>query len=50
MNLQEKKNLVIHLHQEEKTQREIAKTAHISVRDISKIILKFKGIQSKRNQ
>ena len=38
MNLEEKKNLVIQLHKEGKTQREIAKTAHMSVRDISKII------------
>jgi DNA-directed RNA polymerase specialized sigma subunit len=38
MNSEEKKNLVIQLHQEGKTQRDIAKTAHISVRDISRII------------
>ncbi len=44
MNLEEKKNLVIQLHQEGKTQREIAKTAHMSVRDISKIIRKIEGI------
>jgi transposase len=44
MNLEEKKNLVIQLHKEGKTQREIAKNAHMSVRDISKIIRKFEGI------
>jgi hypothetical protein len=46
MNLEEKKNLVIQLHQEGKTQREIAKTAHMSIRDISRIIRKFEGISS----
>ncbi len=45
MNLEEKKNLVIQLH-EGKTQREIAKTAHMSVRDISRIIRKLDGIPS----
>ena len=44
MNLEEKKNLVIQLHKEGKTQREIAKSAHMSVRDISKIIRKLEGI------
>ena len=43
MNLEEKKNLVIQLRNEGKTQREIAKTAHMSVRDISKIIRKLEG-------
>ena len=46
MNSEEKKNLVIQLHQEGKTQRYIAKTAHISVRDISRIIRKLEGIPS----
>jgi DNA invertase Pin-like site-specific DNA recombinase len=46
MNSEEKKNLVIQLHQEGKTQRDIAKTAHISVRDISRIIRKLEGIPS----
>ena len=41
MNLEEKKNLVIQLHQEGKTQREIAQAAHMSIRDISKIIRKI---------
>ena len=49
MNLEEKKNLVIQLHQEGKTQREIAKIAHMSVRDISRIIRKLEGISQKRN-
>jgi plasmid maintenance system antidote protein VapI len=44
MNLEEKKNLVIQLHQEGKTQREIAQVAHMSVRDISRIIRKLEGI------
>ena len=44
MNLEEKKNLVIQLHQDGKSQREIAKSAHMSVRDISKIIRKIEGI------
>ncbi len=43
MNLEEKKNLVIQLHKEGKTQREIAKAAHMSVRDISRIIRKLDG-------
>jgi hypothetical protein len=46
MNLDEKKNLVIQFHQEGKTQREIAQLAHMSIRDISKIIRKFEGISS----
>ena len=46
MNLEEKKNLVIQLHEEGKTQREIAQVAHMSVRDISKIIRKLEGIPS----
>jgi transcriptional regulator len=41
MNLQEKKNLVIQLHQEGKTQREIAQAAYMSIRDISRIIRKL---------
>jgi transcriptional regulator len=49
MNLEEKKNLVIQLHQEGKTQREIAKTAHMSVRDISKIIRKLEGIPEEKS-
>jgi predicted HTH domain antitoxin len=40
MDLEAKKNLVIQLHQDGKSQREIAKTAHMSIRDISKIIRK----------
>jgi DNA invertase Pin-like site-specific DNA recombinase len=50
MNLEEKKNLVIQLHKEGKTQREIAKTAHMSVRDISKIIRKLEGVTSVETQ
>ena len=49
MNLEEKKNLVIQLHQEGKTQREIAKSAHMSVRDISKIIRKIEGIPEEKS-
>jgi transcriptional regulator len=49
MNLEEKKNLVIQLHQEGKTQREIAKTVHMSVRDISKIIRKIDGIPEEKS-
>jgi plasmid maintenance system antidote protein VapI len=44
LNLEKKKNLVIQLHKEGKTQREIAQAAHMSVRDISKIIRKLDGI------
>ena len=49
MNLEEKKNLVIQLHQEGKTQREIAKTSHMSVRDISRIIRKLEGISEEKS-
>ena len=49
MNLEEKKNLVIQLHQERKTQREIAQIAHMSVRDISKIIRKLEGIPEEKS-
>jgi transcriptional regulator with XRE-family HTH domain len=49
MNLEEKKNLVIQLHKEGKTQRDIAKTAHMSVRDISKIIRKSDGITEEKS-
>ena len=49
MNLEEKKNLVIQLHQEGKTQREIVQVAHMSVRDISKIIRKFEGTSEKKS-
>ena len=49
MNLEEKKNLVIQLHQEGKTQREIAKSAHMSVRDISKIIRKIQGTPEEKS-
>ena len=49
MNLEEKNNLVIQLHQEGKTQREIAKTVHMSVRDISKIIRKIDGIPEEKS-
>ena len=49
MNLEEKKNLVIQLHKEGKTQREIAQVAHISVRDISKIIRKLEGISEEKS-
>ena len=49
MNLEEKKNLVIQLHGEGKTQREIAKTAHMSVRDISKIIRNLDGIPEEKS-
>jgi hypothetical protein len=44
-----KENLVIQLHQEGKTQRDIAKTAHMSVRDISKIIRKIEGIPEEKS-
>ena len=44
LNLKEKKDLVIQLHKEGKTQREIAQLAHMSIRDISKIIRKIDGI------
>lgn len=50
MNLEEKKNLVIQLHKEGKTQREIAQVAHMSIRDISKIIRKLDGISSVETQ
>jgi transcriptional regulator with XRE-family HTH domain len=50
MNLEEKKNLVIQLHKEGKTQREIAKAAHMSIRDISRIIRKLEGIPSEETQ
>ena len=49
MNLEEKKNLVAQLYQEGKTQREIAKTAHMSVRDISRIIRKLEGIPEEKS-
>ena len=49
MNLEEKKNLVIQLHQEGKTQREIAQAAHMSIRDISKIIRKVEGIPEEKS-
>jgi len=49
MNLEEKKNLVIQLHQEGKTQREIAQVARMSVRDISKIIRKLEGITEEKS-
>ena len=49
MNLEEKKNLVIQLHKEGKIQREIAQTAHMSVRDISRIIRKLEGISEEKS-
>ena len=49
MNLEEKKNLVIQLHEEGKTQREIAQIAHMSIRDISKIIRKVNGITEEKS-
>ena len=49
MNLEAKKNLVIQLHQDGKTQREIAQNAHMSVRDISKIIRKIEGIPEEKS-
>ena len=49
MNVDEKKNLIIQLHKEGKTQREIAKNAHMSVRDISRIIRKFEGVSEKKS-
>jgi hypothetical protein len=48
MDLEAKKNLVIQLHQDGKSQREIAKTAHMSIRDISKIIRK-EGIPEEKS-
>jgi DNA-binding CsgD family transcriptional regulator len=50
MNLEEKKNLVIQLHKEGKAQREIAKSAHMSVRDISRIIRNLDGISPVETQ
>ena len=49
MNLEEKKNLVIQLHQEGKTQREIAEIVHMSIRDISRIIRKLEGISEEKS-
>jgi len=49
MNLEEKKNLVIQLHQDGKSQREIAQAARMSVRDISKIIRKSDGILEEKS-
>ena len=49
MNLKEKNNLVIQLHKDGKTQREIAQVAHMSVRDISRIIRKSEGVQEERS-
>ena len=49
MNLEEKKNLVIQLHKEGKTQREIAQIARMSVRDISRIIRKLEGIPEEKS-
>jgi len=48
MNLEEKKNLVKQLHQDGKNRREIA-LAHMSVRDISKIIRKLEGISEEKS-
>ena len=49
MNLEEKKILVIQLHREGKTQREIAQIAHMSIRDISKIIRKIECIPEEKS-
>jgi transcriptional regulator len=49
MNLEEKRNLVIQLHKEGKTQREIAQVAHMSIRDISKITRKLDGILEEKS-
>jgi DNA-directed RNA polymerase specialized sigma subunit len=49
MNLEEKKNLVIQLHKEGKTQREIAQVTHMSVRDISRIIRKQDRIAEEKS-
>ena len=49
MNLEEKKNLVIQLHKDGKSQREIAQAARMSVRDISKIIRKIEGIPEEKS-
>ena len=49
MNLEEKKNLIIQLHKEGKTQREIAQVARMSVRDISKIIKTLEGIPEEKS-
>ena len=49
MNLEEKKNLVIQLHGEGKNQREIAQVAHMSVRDISRIVRKVDGITEEKS-
>ena len=49
MNLEEKKNLIIQLHKEGKTQREIAQVARMSVRDISKIIRTLEGIPEEKS-
>lgn len=49
MNLKEKQNLVEQLHEEGKTQREIAQQAHMSLRDISKIVRKLDGIPEEKS-
>ena len=49
MNLEEKKYLVIQLHKEGKTQREIAEIVHMSIRDISRIIRKLEGISEEKS-
>ena len=49
MNLEGKKNLVIQLHKEGKIQREIAQIAHMSIRDISRIIRKLEEIPKEKS-
>jgi hypothetical protein len=44
LNKEEKEQLVIKLHQESKTMRDIASSAHMSFGDIKKIIQKIDGI------
>jgi hypothetical protein len=43
LNKKEKEQLVIKLHQESKTMREIASAAHMSFSDIKKIIGRIDG-------
>jgi DNA-directed RNA polymerase specialized sigma subunit len=46
LNKQEKEKLVIRLHKEGNTIREIAHIAHISFSDIGKIIRKINGVDN----
>ena len=48
LNKQEKEKLVIRLHKEGKTIRQIAQEAHLSFTDIGKIIRKINGLKDER--